>query len=237
LSTTQIRPLRADAQRNRDLLLEIAVRAFAQDGPDATLESIAAEAGVGIGTLYRNFPTRQALIEAAYRSELARLCAGVPELLRTVPADAALRTWMDRFIDYLATKRGMADALRTVIASGGNPYAQSRESLIEAVGVLLKRRQAPRRHDRHQWDLPGRGRARTSRSGRPAARPAYGRPALSLARRANRHLLSIRAVALSRMPIRTGREPMRRWPPITFPSVTTSQGRHAAFGSLKRLSR
>jgi AcrR family transcriptional regulator len=132
------RPLRADARRNRDRLLEIAVRAFSQGGPDVTLESIAKEAGVGIGTLYRHFPTREALIEAAYRSELARLCAGVPELLATMPADAALRTWMDRFIDYLATKHGMADALRAVIASGGNPFAQSRESLLDAVGTLLR---------------------------------------------------------------------------------------------------
>jgi AcrR family transcriptional regulator len=114
------------------------VRAFSNDGPDVTLESIASEAGVGIGTLYRHFPTREALIEAAYRSELARLCAGVPALLQTLPADVALRTWMDRFIDYLATKRGMADALRMVIASGGNPYAQSRESLLEAISSLVQ---------------------------------------------------------------------------------------------------
>jgi AcrR family transcriptional regulator len=100
LSIPHARPLRADAQRNRELLLEVAVRDFSQDGPDVTLESIAAEVGVGIGTLYRHFPTRQALIEAAYRSELVRLCAGVPELLRTKSADVALRTWMDRFIDY-----------------------------------------------------------------------------------------------------------------------------------------
>ena len=138
MSITQARPLRADAQRNRDQLLKVAARAFSQKGADVTLESIANEAGVGIGTLYRHFPTHEALIEAAYRNELARLCARVPELLRTLPADAALRTWMDRFIDYLATKRGMADALRVVIASGGNPYAQSRESLLEAIGALLK---------------------------------------------------------------------------------------------------
>ena len=136
--TTEARPLRADAQRNRERLLKVAVRAFSHKGPDVTLESIASEAGVGIGTLYRHFPTREALIEAAYRNELARLCAGVPELLRTMPPDLALRTWMDRFIDYLATKRGMADALRMVIASGGNPHAQSRERLLEAVGSLVK---------------------------------------------------------------------------------------------------
>ena len=138
MSMTQTRPLRADAQRNRDQLLKVAVRAFSQKGPDVTLESIASDAGVGIGTLYRHFPTREALIEAAYRNELARLCAGVPEVLETMPADVALRTWMDRFIDYLATKRGMAEALRMVIASGGNPYAKSRESLLEAISSLLK---------------------------------------------------------------------------------------------------
>jgi AcrR family transcriptional regulator len=138
LATVHERPLRADAQRNRDRLLEVAVRAFSHDGPGATLETIASDAGVGIGTLYRHFPTREALIEAAYRCELARVSAGVPELLRTLPADMALRTWMDRFIDYLATKHGMAEALRTVIASGGNPFAQSRESLLEAIDSLLK---------------------------------------------------------------------------------------------------
>ena len=130
--------MRADAQRNRDRLLEIAVRAFSHEGPDVTLESIAADAGVGIGTLYRHFPTREALIEAAYRNQLARLCAGVPELLQTTPADVALRTWMDRFIDYLATKHGMAEALRRVIASGGNPFFESRESLLEAIAFMLK---------------------------------------------------------------------------------------------------
>jgi AcrR family transcriptional regulator len=138
VSSAEPRALRADAQRNRDRLLDVAVRAFSHDGPDVTLESIAAEAGVGIGTLYRHFPTRPALIEAAYRSELGRLCASVDGLLQTLPADAALRTWTDHFIDYMATKRGMADALRTVIASGGNPYAESRASLLQAVGALLR---------------------------------------------------------------------------------------------------
>jgi AcrR family transcriptional regulator len=114
------------------------VRVFSHDGPDVTLESIADDAGVGIGTLYRHFPTREALIEAAYRSELARVCAGVPELIRTLPADVALRTWMDRFIDYLTTKHGMAEALRRVITSGGNPFAESRESLLEAISSMLK---------------------------------------------------------------------------------------------------
>jgi AcrR family transcriptional regulator len=132
------RTLRADARRNRDRLLSVAVRAFSQDGPDVTLDSIAKEAGVGIGTLYRHFPTREALIEAAYRSELARLCDAVPDLLRDMPPDEATRIWMDRYLEYMTTKRGMADALRVVIASGGTPYAQSRDRLITAITSLLQ---------------------------------------------------------------------------------------------------
>ncbi|WP_405143715.1 TetR/AcrR family transcriptional regulator [Sphaerisporangium sp. NBC_01403] len=137
MPATGPRPLRADARRNRDRLLEVAVRAFSQDGPDVTLDAIAKAAGVGIGTLYRHFPTREALIEAAYRNELTRLCDAAAELLRTMPPDEATRTWMDHFVDYMTTKRGMADALRAVIASGGNPYEQSLDRLNAAVSMLL----------------------------------------------------------------------------------------------------
>ena len=131
------RPLRADARRNRDRLLDAAVRAFSHDGPEVTLDAIAKDAGVGIGTLYRHFPTREALIEAAYRNELTRLCEAAANLLRTMPPDQATRAWMDRFVDYMTTKRGMADALRAVIASGGNPFAESRDRLVGAIGSLL----------------------------------------------------------------------------------------------------
>jgi AcrR family transcriptional regulator len=131
------RPVRADARRNRERLLEAAVRAFASDGADVTLEAIAKTAGVGIGTLYRHFPTRDALVEAAYRQELAHLCDAVPGLLRSLPADEATRAWMDRFIDYMTTKRYMAGALQAVIASGGDPYAESRARLIAAITTLL----------------------------------------------------------------------------------------------------
>jgi AcrR family transcriptional regulator len=134
---TSPRPLRADAQRNRDRLLEVAVRAFSQEGPDVTLDAIAKDAGVGIGTLYRHFPTREALVEAAYRNELARLCDAVADLLETMPPDEATRVWMDHFVDYMTTKRGMADALRALIASGGNPYAHSRDQLTTAITTLL----------------------------------------------------------------------------------------------------
>jgi AcrR family transcriptional regulator len=130
--------LRADAQRNRDRLLEVAVRVFSQAGPDVTLEAIAKEAGVGIGTLYRHFPTREALVDAAYRNELARLCDSVDDLLHAMSPDKALRAWMDRFVDYMTTKRGMGDALRALIASGGDPFSQSRVQLTAAVTTLLR---------------------------------------------------------------------------------------------------
>lgn len=135
---TSVRPLRADARRNRDRLLEVAVRAFSHEGPEVTLEAIAREAGVGIGTLYRHFPTREALIDAAYRNELARLCDSVDDLLVALPPDQALRTWMDRFVDYMTAKRGMGDALRALIASGGNPFSESRDRLTTAVTTLLR---------------------------------------------------------------------------------------------------
>jgi AcrR family transcriptional regulator len=131
------RPLRADAQRNRERLLDAAVRAFSQAGPEVTLDSIAKDAGVGIGTLYRHFPTRESLVEAAYRNELAKLCDAAAELRDRLPPVEAIREWMDRFIDYLTTKREMADALRLVIAAGANPYAQSRDRLLGAIGLLL----------------------------------------------------------------------------------------------------
>jgi AcrR family transcriptional regulator len=130
------RPLRADAARNRERLLKVAVRAFSESGPGVTLESIARDAGFGIGTLYRHFPTRESLIEAAYRNELAELCDAADDLLHDLEPDQALRTWMDRLIDYMTMKRGMADALRVVIASGGQPFAQSRDLLTGALAKL-----------------------------------------------------------------------------------------------------
>jgi AcrR family transcriptional regulator len=138
MTSTPERALRADAQRNRDRLLKVAVQAFSGSGSEITLDAIARQAGVGIGTLYRHFPTRDALVEAAYRSELARLCDGVDGLLTTMPADAATRAWMHNFVDYMATKRGMADALRAVIAQGGNPYEHSRGRLLAAINRLLR---------------------------------------------------------------------------------------------------
>ncbi|QYX81825.1 TetR/AcrR family transcriptional regulator [Streptomyces akebiae] len=137
--TGNTRGLRADARRNRQRLLDVAARAFSERGTDASLEGIAREAGVGIGTLYRHFPTREALLEAAYRNEVARVCDSAEELLAQYPPDQAMRVWMDRFIDYLATKQGMADALKAVMASGdSDPFTESLERISTAISTLLK---------------------------------------------------------------------------------------------------
>jgi AcrR family transcriptional regulator len=129
---------RADAQRNQNRLVEAARAAFTKsDGGKVTLEAIARAAGVGIGTLYRHFPTREDLVEAVYRAEQTRLADSAAELLADRSPEDALRTWMDRFADYMATKREMADALRAVIASGAVTSAQARERLSGAVQTLL----------------------------------------------------------------------------------------------------
>ena len=137
MSATTGRAPRSDARRNRERLLATASRLFAERGPDVPFTEIAKDAGVGVGTIYRHFPSREALIEAAYRSELDAVCGAAAELARTLPAEQALRTWMDRFIDYMATKAGMSEAIRVVISAGGDPYAHSRERLDDALGALL----------------------------------------------------------------------------------------------------
>lgn len=101
------------------------------------LEAIARDAGVGIGTLYRRFPSREALIEAVYRNELARLCDEAEELLGQLAPEQALRTWMGHYADFVATKLGMADVLRVVIASGAVTAIDTRELLSEAVRAML----------------------------------------------------------------------------------------------------
>jgi AcrR family transcriptional regulator len=136
--TTQPSPLRADARRNRERILEAAVRAFSDKGADVPIDSIAKAAGVGSATLYRHFPTREALVEAAYRNELARVCDSAAELLSDFPPDRAMRLWMDRFIDYLAAKQGMAEALRAAVACGADPFAETLDKLSTAVNTLLR---------------------------------------------------------------------------------------------------
>jgi AcrR family transcriptional regulator len=131
------KPLRADARRNRERLLDAALALFVEEGPDAPLEAVAKRAGVGIGTLYRHFATREALVEAAYRSEVAHLCAAAADLLRDRPADEALAAFMDRFVDYAATKRGLKSMLMAVSESGSDVFADTRTQITAAVAMLV----------------------------------------------------------------------------------------------------
>lgn len=134
------RPLRADARRNRDSLVAAATAAFTTQGVEASLEDIAAEAGVGIGTLYRHFPTRAVLIEAVYRSELERLCDAAATLLAERAPDEALAEWMQRFVAHVAAKRGMAQALKSAVASGDGSselFAYAHQRIRTAAGQLL----------------------------------------------------------------------------------------------------
>jgi AcrR family transcriptional regulator len=131
--------IRSDARRNRERLLEVATAAFAAaDGRPVSLESIARDAGVGIGTLYRHFPSREALVEAIYRAELAEVAAAAEQLLTRHPPKAALRRWMDRYASFVAAKRGMAESLHAIFDSGAMQPSQTRESIVGAVEMLLK---------------------------------------------------------------------------------------------------
>jgi AcrR family transcriptional regulator len=131
------RPMRKDAQRNRDLLLSVASSLFAANGVEYPLEDIAREAGVGIGTLYRHFPTRGALIEAVYRREVAQLCDSVDDLLATLSPDAALEAWMHNFVAYVAAKRGMSAALRDMMAAEPELFAGTRAHILDAAAKIL----------------------------------------------------------------------------------------------------
>ncbi|AEW94176.1 MULTISPECIES: TetR/AcrR family transcriptional regulator [Streptomycetaceae] len=127
------RPIRADARANEDRLLAAAAHAFARDGAAATLKQIAKDAGVGIATLYRRFPTREQLVDATYRYETSRLAARAPDLLRELPADRALRAWMSQVLDHLATKHGMADTLKTLLRDDQRLSSRTRDQLTGAI--------------------------------------------------------------------------------------------------------
>ena len=131
-------PTRAHALRNREKLLTTARAAFADaDGP-VSLEGIARRAGVGIGTLYRHFPTREALVEAVYAAELDDLSAAVATLLDQFPPEVALRAWLDRYARFTVTKRGMLDTLRAG-AAAGRIAPQSRDRVATAIRTFLAR--------------------------------------------------------------------------------------------------
>src|SRR5882724_6358002 len=124
-SAEPVRRPRADAVRNRERVLEAAKAVFSAGGPDASLEAVARRAGVGIGTLYRHFPTREALTEAVYRAELADVSASAAQLLNECPPAEALRRWM-------------AESLRAIFESGAVEPSETRASIVAAVSSLLK---------------------------------------------------------------------------------------------------
>ncbi|WP_375461198.1 TetR/AcrR family transcriptional regulator [uncultured Enterovirga sp.] len=134
-----VRKPRADAVRNRERVLESAKLVFSAGGSEASLEAVARHAGVGIGTLYRHFPTREALFEAVYRREVEQL-ARLAEQLKTeaAPADA-LRRWMHSNVEFVATKKGMSAALAIVAHSSSDLAAYTLDRLTRAVGDLLDR--------------------------------------------------------------------------------------------------
>jgi AcrR family transcriptional regulator len=130
--------LRVDARRNRDKLIETAAAAFAEHGVDASLEDIARRAGVGIGTLYRHFPTREHLVEVVYRREVEGLCAAADELARQHPPDIALEQWMQRFVDYIATKRGLAKSLRILLTTNSRLFSDMSGRVTLALRRLVE---------------------------------------------------------------------------------------------------
>lgn len=136
---TPVRKPRADAERNRLKLLATAKNLFASKGMDVGLEEIARAAGVGIGTLYRHFPTREALIEQVYRNEANQLAAAAEKLAAEQPPVEALRAWMLLFIDYFATKQIIAGALATMVANSAEIYAASGAQMSEAMTLLTDR--------------------------------------------------------------------------------------------------
>jgi AcrR family transcriptional regulator len=130
---------RADAIRNRERVLEAAKSVFSQGGPEASLEAVAKRAGVGIGTLYRHFPTREVLYEAVYRREVEQLMELAEELKAEASPTEALRGWMRANVEFIATKKGMAAALALAAHGSSDLAAYSLDRLTRAVGDLLQR--------------------------------------------------------------------------------------------------
>ena len=137
-TSVELRALRADAQRNRDALLAAATAAFAEKGTETSLEDIAKRAGVGIGTLYRHFPTRDDLVVAAYRKGVEDACDDASRLLADEPADTALLQWMTSFVDYVASKKGLAGTLKQ--ASDGSHhelFAAMRAKMLASLELMI----------------------------------------------------------------------------------------------------
>jgi len=146
---------RADAQRNRDRILEVAKKAFTRSGANASLDDIANEAAVGPGTLYRHFPTREDLLQAVYRSEVEKLAAAERKFAQAMPPIEALRAWMLLFIDYIAAKQIIAPALNTLLGGASKLYEGTRPQIQGAIEALVKRaiKSGDMRKDLEPFDL------------------------------------------------------------------------------------
>jgi AcrR family transcriptional regulator len=138
-SKTPARKPRTDAQQNRERILEVAKEAFTRSGANASLDDIAKQAGVGPGTLYRHFPARDDLIEAVYRTEVAKLAAAEQTFAQTMPPLDALRAWMLLFVDYIATKKIIAPALNSMVGGPSKIFEASHDQIWEAIRALVKR--------------------------------------------------------------------------------------------------
>ena len=130
---------RADAQRNRERILEVAKRAFTRSGADTSLDDIAKQAGVGPGTLYRHFPTREELLKAVYRNELESLATAQEKFAETMPPVEALRAWLLLFVDVVAAKQIIAPALNTLVGDHKKVFEASYAQMHEAIRRLVKR--------------------------------------------------------------------------------------------------
>lgn len=130
---------RTDSLRNRERILEVAKEAFTRLGASASLDDISKQAAVGPGTLYRHFPTRDALIEAVYRSEVEKLAAAGRKFSETLPPIEALRGWMLLFVDHMAAKQIIAPALNSVVGGPSRLYESSRSLIRGAMDALVKR--------------------------------------------------------------------------------------------------
>jgi AcrR family transcriptional regulator len=138
-SVVTLRKPRSDAVRNRERVLEAAKTVFSAGGPDASLEAVARRAEVGIGTLYRHFPTREALFEAVYRREVDQLSEMAEQLKSAAAPVDALRRWLRSNVELVATKKGMIAALALAVQSSSELYAYSFDRLTKAIGTLLDR--------------------------------------------------------------------------------------------------
>src|SRR6202521_6453644 len=129
---------RTDALRNRERILEVAKEAFTHSGANTSLDDIAKHAGVGPGTLYRHFPTRDQLLEAVYRTEVEKLAAAERKFAETMPPVEALRAWMLLFVDYIATKQIIAPALNTFVGGPSKLYETTGAQIKGAINALVE---------------------------------------------------------------------------------------------------